>query len=255
MCDMKIALQLWTLRDFCSGEAEMTETLKRTRKIGYETVELAGLGPFTVKDLKRVLDGEGLRACSAHYGYEDLTGNLDSIIETMQALASPWVGIGALSDDMRNLKGYRTWARQGSEIGRKLKEAGIGLVYHNHYWEFEKFDGRRGMDVLYDESDAEVFLGQIDTYWAQFGGADPVHWIRRLSGRSPLVHFKDMGIVGKEHVMTPVGEGNLNWPSIIEASREAGAAFCIVEQDHCDGDPFKAIETSLHNLKEMGVGE
>jgi len=250
---MKIALQMWTLRDSCNGAGEMTETLRRVRKMGYEHVELAGLGPLTLSDLTRVLDSEGLRPCSAHYDYEDFTSDLERIIETVQALESPWVGIGALPGEMRNLKGYRKWARQGSEIGRKLKEAGIGLVYHNHYWEFEKVDGRRGMDVLYGESDPDVFLGQIDTYWAQFGGADPVDWIRRLAGRSPLVHFKDMGIVGKEHVMMPVGEGNLNWPGIIEASRKAGAAFCIVEQDHCDGDPFKAIEISLHNLKEMGV--
>lgn len=253
MSDMKIALQMWTLRGSCNGAREMTETLKRVAKIGYGCVELAGLGPFTARDLKEVLDGEGLRICSAHYGYEDFTGDLEAIIDEMQALESPWVGLAALSDEMRDLKGYRKWARQGSEIGRKLTEAGIGLVYHNHYWEFEKHDGRHGMDVLYGESDPDVFLGQIDTYWAQFGGADPVDWIRRLAGRSPLVHFKDMGIVGKEHIMTPVGEGNLNWPSIIEASRKAGASFCIVEQDHCEGDPFDAIEISLRNLKKMGL--
>jgi len=53
--------------------------------------------------------------------------------------------------------------------------------------------------------------------------------------------------------MAEVGEGNLNWPAILEACKGAGVEHLLVEQDICYRDPFDSLEISLKHLKEMGV--
>jgi sugar phosphate isomerase/epimerase len=53
--------------------------------------------------------------------------------------------------------------------------------------------------------------------------------------------------------MAEVGVGNLNWPEILKACREAGVKWYLVEQDECYRDPFDSLETSLKNLREMGL--
>jgi sugar phosphate isomerase/epimerase len=95
---------------------------------------------------------------------------------------------------------------------------------------------------------------EIDTYWITHGGGDPVQWINRVAGRLPCVHLKDMAISTKrEQFMAEVGEGNLNWPAILDACRKSGVKWYIVEQDVCYRDPFESLEISLKNLKQMGV--
>jgi sugar phosphate isomerase/epimerase len=53
--------------------------------------------------------------------------------------------------------------------------------------------------------------------------------------------------------MAEVGEGNLNWPAILQACREAGVEWYAVEQDECQRDPFESLKISYDNLKAMGL--
>lgn len=50
-----------------------------------------------------------------------------------------------------------------------------------------------------------------------------------------------------------VGEGNLDWPAIVQASRDIGVEYAIVEQDICPGDPFDSLKKSWDNLEKFGV--
>jgi sugar phosphate isomerase/epimerase len=53
--------------------------------------------------------------------------------------------------------------------------------------------------------------------------------------------------------MMEVGEGNLDWPAILDAAREAGTEWYLVEQDTCQRDPFESLAISFRNLKAMGL--
>ena len=155
--------------------------------------------------------------------------------------------------ELHTLEGYKKVAREGSKIARKLAAENITFSYHNHHYELEKNGGRRGLEILFEESDPQVFFFEVDTYWIQFGGGDPVSWIRKMKNRMPLVHFKDMAVSGAKQVMAEVGEGNLNWPEITKACRDAGVQWYLVEQDTCLRDPFESLAMSLGNLKKMGL--
>ena len=155
--------------------------------------------------------------------------------------------------DYRNEEGFAKFAVEASKVAARLAEGGLVFGYHNHSFELEKFGDRTGLQILYEDSDPKYFTAEIDTYWVQHGGGDPIAWIKKLSGRIPLLHLKDMTMKGSQQLMAEIGEGNLNWQGILPAAKEAGVIWYIVEQDTCQRDPFESLAISLRNLKEMGL--
>jgi sugar phosphate isomerase/epimerase len=60
-------------------------------------------------------------------------------------------------------------------------------------------------------------------------------------------------MLANQQIMAEVGEGNLNWPAILDACREANVEWYAVEQDHCQRDPFESLAISYRNLSGMGL--
>ena len=121
-------------------------------------------------------------------------------------------------------------------------------MYHNHDFEWEKYGNKRMIEYLQDEFPQIGFI--LDTYWVQAAGGDSAAWLTKLSGRIPVIHFKDMSWFNNSRRMAEVMEGNLNWPAIFAACGPAGVEYAMVEQDDCNGkDPFEALRTSFNNLK------
>ena len=62
-----------------------------------------------------------------------------------------------------------------------------------------------------------------------------------------------MAVKEGQPIFAEVGEGNLNWPAILAACKEAGVIWYIVEQDICQRDPFESLGMSLRNLEAFGL--
>lgn len=248
-----IGAQLYTLRDFTKTPAAIAETLKKVKKIGYDAVQLSALGPIEMKELKQMLDGEGLTVASTHIAFEKMRDQTARVIEEHQLLGCKHPAIGGMPQEYNNEAGFHRFAREASDVAHKLAAGGLTFSYHNHSFELQKFGDKTGLQILFEESDPAVFNFEIDTYWIQHGGADPAAWIRQVKGRSPLVHFKDMTILDKQQIMAEVGEGNLNWPAILKSCQEAGVEWYLVEQDTCQRNPFDSLAISLKNLKALGL--
>jgi len=252
MSETCLAAQLYTVREFTQTEADFAESMRKVRKIGYRAVQLSAVGPIPPERVRAILDEEGLTACATHVSYDTMRDDPAAVIEEHRILGCSYPAIGGLPKAYRTEDGYHRFARECSDVAAKLAEAGLTFGYHNHRFEFERFDGVTGFEILYNESDPQVFKGEPDTYWIQAGGADPAYWIGWLRDRAPLIHLKDMAIRDNQQVFAEVGEGNLNWPAIFEACKAAGAVWYIVEQDTCPGDPFDSLAISHRNLREMG---
>lgn len=255
MYSAKIAVQLFTLRDYLKTFEDIRATLRKIKEIGYNAIEPAGFGSIEIDRIKEIIDENELQVCSTHTSFESICDETDRVIKEHKLLNCKYVGIGGAPRKYRqSAEGYREFAKLASEKGKILKDNGLYFIYHNHNTEFIKFDGITAMDILFNESDPDTFGFQIDTYWVQAGGSDPIYWINKVKGRMPIVHLKDMGLdINKNPVYTEVGEGNLNWPGIIEACKDTGVEWYCVEQDRCQRNPFESIEISLKNLKELGL--
>ncbi len=248
------AVQLYTLREYTRTPGDLKQTFHKIKQMGYNAVQVSGIGPMDPQAVKDAAEQEELTICATHIGFDRLSNDMDGVIRQHKLWNCRYVGIGSMPDSYRSdAGGYVRFAREASGYGRLLADEGLTLIYHNHNFEFRKYGNLTGMDILYEESDPAALQFEIDTYWVQAGGADPIWWIRKMKGRMDVVHYKDMAL--NEHnqqIMAEVGEGNLNWRDIIAACGDIGAKWCAVEQDVCQRDPFESLKISRDNLAAMG---
>lgn len=248
----RIALQLWTLRDWLKTPEDMATSFARVRALGYEHVEVAGRGPVALPELKRLASAAGLGICAAHLPGKEIVEEPSKVADTLSELgcrygvyAFPHIAFDSLDTVYR-------LADDLSRAGEVLRSRGQLLLYHNHAIEFRKLGGKAILDVLYERMDPVMVHGELDTYWVQAGGGDPAGYCARLSGRLPLVHLKDYAITEEnEPIMAALGQGNLSFPTILREADSAGCEWFIVEQDRGFTDPFEAIATSLKYLKSL----
>jgi sugar phosphate isomerase/epimerase len=245
-----VGAQLYTLRDLLKTPADIAATLRKVRAIGYETVQISGLGPIEPKELKKILDDCGLWGCTTHEPPADILNKTDRLIERLKILGAVTTAIPWIGEEYRSAEGYKRLALQANEAGRKLKAAGITLMYHNHGFEFQRYGDKLGLEILYDESDSELLQGEIDTYWVQFGGGNPAAWCRRLKGRMPLVHLKDMTVIAGQPTMAEIGQGNIDFKAVRDACDDGGVTWFMVEQDACRRPPLESMKISYDYIKE-----
>ena len=242
-----IALQLYTVRDATSKD--MIGTLRRVADLGYDGVEFAGFGNASVEEVAAALKELNLQSVGSHTGIDALQNDLAGVVSTAQALGHPHVVCPYIGEEWRSAEGYKKLAQTLNSIGAELKKSGLQMCYHNHAFEFEKYDGEYGLDLLYKSSDADLVHAEIDSYWVQKGGVNPAEYIKQYTGRAPLIHLKDMN--AESGGFAPVGTGIIDWQAVFAVADEHAVAY-IVEQDSCEGDPFDSVTTSIANLKKWG---
>ncbi len=212
---------------------------------------MAGLGPKTVERFAAERAKAGLTACAMHVSLETVKGDLTGVASQCEEWGCRHVVVPSLPAEYRSESGYRRFAAEAKELARGLRPFGLQLSYHNHSFELERFGARTGLETLFAETTAETLQAELDTYWLQYGGASPGAWIRRLKGRLPVIHLKDMAVDKGQPVMAEVGEGNLDWVDILSACRAAGTEWLIVEQDECRRDPLESLAISYRNLAKL----
>lgn len=251
MDQMTIVAQLYNVRDYTQTPEGIEKTLRKVKAIGYNSIQVSKIGPIDPLRLKDLAEEIGLTICATHTPYERLKDDLDAVIKEHQLWKCHYIGLGSMPQQFRaDLQGFRMFIKEASAIAKKIADHGLSFVYHNHKFEFEKFDGVTGMEVLLNETNPKEFGFIIDTYWIQAGGANPVDWIYKVKGRMGVVHLKDMAIKNNEQIFAEIGEGNLDWPLIIKACRETGVKWYAIEQDKCLRDPFESMAISWKYLQQ-----
>ncbi len=145
---------------------------------------------------------------------------------------------------------------QESKVNLYNLDVDIQFGYHNHNFEFEPLDGIVPYyDLFMPLLDADLVTMELDVFWASKAGQDPVEMFKKYPGRFQLLHIKDwraqatasFEVQGDD--MCSVGEGVIDFKSIMEARDVAGAKYIFVEDDNQgNGKPFEGIETSIKNL-------
>jgi sugar phosphate isomerase/epimerase len=245
-----VALQMYTVRD--EAQKDFPATLKAVAEMGYPAIQLAGTFGLSARELRKILDDLGLRVAGAHVGLDALEGQLEQEMTYHLEVGTIDLVVPALPQSRRaDKEGYRQVADSMNSMGHRLKDARMRLSYHNHAFEFERFDGQYALDLLLGWCDPELVKWEPDVYWIKVGGEDPAAYIRKYTGRCPLIHLKDM-TADESRTFAEVGEGILDWPPILEASEENGAEWYVVEQDRWARPSLEAAKLSLRHLREWG---
>ena len=250
-----IAAQMYTLRDFCKTPADIAESCAKVKKMGYDGIQMSGMGPIDPHEMRKILDGEGLVCCATHISLDRMENETEAVIEEHNILGCKMTAIGGyFPKEAWTRKLWLDFIARYNAIAEKFKGSGLTIGYHNHSHEFAPAEGMRPIDMLINMLDPSIWM-EIDTYWVAHGGGDPAAYIERVAGRLPGVHFKDLTKEpDRTTKMCEIGDGNLNWPRIVQACHYAGTKWFIVERDRGDMDAFDSLERSIHNMREhMGL--
>jgi len=252
---MTIGINLYTLRDQCKDAAGLRYTLARLGEIGYTVVQVSGM-TLEPEEIAGIIKESGLTCAATHMSWPQVRDDTERVIKIHEMYGCRHAAIGGLAlEYIQTASGIDRFAREISAPVQKLMNAGISFSYHNHHHEFVRIDGKTWLEMLYERIDPKYLCAEIDTYWIQTGGGNPVKWIRKMAGREPLLHVKDKVIAaGIEERFAPVGSGNLDWSEILKAAEESGVEYVLVEQDNMYGcDPFEAVGDSYRFLTSMGL--
>jgi len=244
-----LAIQLYTVRDAMSANPE--KTLERLAAMGFTGLEIYGYdGTFFGKapqEFQRILKNTGMQVISSHHttgffqkGHGTLLDNWKKSVEDLHSIGSEYMICSYLFPEERTIENYKKLPELLENSGKATKEAGIQFAYHNHDFEFEKFDGTRNVyDFILENSSSELVKMELDLYWISKAGIDPLKYFEKYPGRFPLWHVKDMKAGTKD--FTEVGKGTIDFERTFKAGKQAGLQYWFLEQDSSDKDIFESI--------------
>lgn len=252
---MKLAAQLFTIRDYTKNEEEIATSLEKIKKIGYNAIQISCFGeyrtPWLVDQLKRL----ELEVCVTHMPYARIVHDTDKLIEEHKLLGCDTIGLGSLPKYDRPSV-LATFEELAPAID-KIHAAGMKFVFHNHWQEFisDPIDGKNTFDLYCERFPADRAGILMDFYWLVYACQKPLALIDQYSDRLGVVHFKDMMMNDQgERIFTEIYNGCIDYTAIFNKLETAGGKWVAIEEDVCPGgDPFQALAISLENIKAHGL--
>ena len=248
----EIGAQYFTIRKSCKTIEDFDASCKKVREIGYKKVQLSGIGDFEANEIKAVLDKYGLEAVCTHRPAQNYLENIDKEIDFHKTIGTRICGLGSMPGFNAKHETIEKFINDFTPVVDKLAENDLIFAYHNHAFEFEKIDGKYVFEIINEKMSGDNFKFILDVYWLSYAGIHPAKVIKKYKGKIACVHFKALKIREKQPCIAEVGYGNIDWDDVISACMESDVEYALVEQDHCDGDPFDSLKMSYDFLKEKG---
>jgi sugar phosphate isomerase/epimerase len=220
-------------------------------KLGYQGVEFAGYYNRTAKELREMLDADGLKCCGTHIGIETLLGdNLARTVEFNKTIGNRNLIVPGFPEQYRKTAAaWRDTAKLFAEISEKVKGEGLRVGYHNHSIEFQPLDGQVPWDVFFGNTGPDVIM-QLDIGHAVHAGADPLAVLKRYSGRAKSVHVKEYSPSKRDAL---IGDGEVKWSEVLPACEGVGGTeWYIIEEESNAYSGLDGIDQSLKRLHGMG---
>ncbi|MGC1417518.1 MAG: sugar phosphate isomerase/epimerase [Candidatus Acidiferrum sp.] len=261
----RVGLQLYTVRS--EMPKDFAGTIAKVAQTGYKEVEFAGYFDHTPKEVREIVDKNGLTAPSTHLGYDLIENKLPEMIEVAHVIGHKYIVCPWIDEKQRTADGWKRAVELFNKAGETTEKAGIQFCYHNHSFEFSPVEGLGGKgayDYLLAETNPKYVKMEMDLCWISVAGKDPVEYFKKHPGRFPLVHVKDYvndpnatssyagatGSVVFKGRLADVGKGQIDWKRIFEHSQTAGIKHYFVENDDAK-NPFEDIKISYDYLAAL----
>lgn len=244
-----IAVQMYTLRNIAS----LDQQLKIVHDAGIHAVETVGTQNVSAAELRKLLDKYSIKVVSTHAQLSDLRGDLDKVVAFNQSIGNTTLVVPYLKKEERPTDAAG-WIALGKELGaisNKVRAKGMTLAYHNHDFEIVDFNGKTGLELMFEGAGPKL-EAELDLAWIARAGYDPAALLGKFRGRVFAVHAKDNAPAGQakdEDGFAAVGKGVLNWNAILPAAASAGVQWYIIEHDH-PLDPAAVIQTGAAYLNQ-----
>lgn len=251
----EIGIQLYSLREQFKGDVE--GSLKLISDWGITALEGGGTYGLPLDEFKGLLDKYGLKVTSVGTSYEALQNDVDGIIENARNFGATYVMCAWIphEGDTFTFEDTRKAVEVFNTAGKKLKEAGLTFAYHAHGYEFRPYQDGTLFDYMAEN--ARDFGFEMDVYWVQHGGADPLELLNRYPDKFVLMHLKDMekGVegnhTGHEDVETNVvlGTGQIDIAGLVKRAGELGMEYLFIEDE--SSRVVEQVPQSLAYLRKL----
>jgi sugar phosphate isomerase/epimerase len=255
-----IGLQLYTVRE--QLEKDVPGTLKQVAAIGYKEVEIYDLYGMSPGQFAKLLKDNGLTPVSGHYLLNVEKTQWEKKVAEARELGLKYMVHAILDpEERKSLDDYKRHVELFNKIADQTHQAGMQFCYHNHNFEFQKFDGVTVYDYLFKHLDPQLVQFEMDCFWVTHAGQDPVALFKKHPGRFPLLHIKDLKagnppsleFDARMGLFAEVGKGTIDWKRIFAAAPQGGMKHFFVEQDYCEVPPLESIRISYEYLHKLTV--
>ena len=261
---IKVGLQLYSISDYM--QKDMDKALGEVKAMGYDYVEFAGYYDKSAEEIKTLLEKYGLECVSIHRGLNRFDDNKESEMNYIRVLGAkycviPWYEVSKLAGGEE----WENTVKRFTNHAEDMKEIGVKLLYHNHSFEFNKFEGKYLIDHIYETIPPDLLDPEFDTCWVRFAGEDPCRYIEKFRGRVDVLHIKDFtcekfptapvyDLEENGFVFKPCGYGIQNFKEILASAEKSGTKYVIVEQDmHPERDSMEDAILSREYLRSLGI--
>jgi sugar phosphate isomerase/epimerase len=240
---LPVGLQLYSVREQC--KSDLPGVLAAVGQTGYKGVEFAGYYGRTAKDLRKMLDDNGLVACGTHTPYDSVRGDrLKETVEFNHIIGNKFLIVPSMAG--KSKQAWLDHAKLFNELADKVKPEDLWVGYHAHAHDFDKFDGVSAWDLFFGNTKPAVVM-QLDTSNCREGGADPVAVLKKYPGRAKSIHLKANG-GGPEAV---IGEDKVDWQAVFAWCETRGGTQWYVVEHESSKDPLDAMKRSFAALQKM----
>lgn len=267
MNDIKIGLQLYSIRDEMANDVE--SALKSVSDIGYECVEFAGYFGKTAEEIKTLLNKYNLVSISDHQEIYSYAEEGQKAVDFQKVIGVKYEVIpGYNGGKLKNSDFWNETKDTFTKLSKFLAESNIELFYHNHEYEFKEFGGKYLHDYIFEELGLDVIKPEIDVCWVDYAGCNATDIIKKYKGNIPILHLKDyvctkqvadedklnVSRADRGFEFRPLGQGVVNIKDIVKTAIECGTRYFIVEQDSSETiSPLEAARESFKYLKSIGL--
>jgi sugar phosphate isomerase/epimerase len=246
--NIPVGVQLYSVRR--EAAKDLPGTLESIAAMGYKGVEFAGYYGWEgkPKELRKLLDDNGLKCCGTHTGLTTITGEaLEATAELNSILGNRYLIAPSLPGKSR--EDWLKLAEAFNETAEKVKPLDMLVGFHAHGGDFRELGDSTPWEIFFDNTDPEVVM-QLDTGNCLAGGGDPVSILKKYPGRSVTIHLKEHG--GPE--AAAIGQGVVPWKDVFEFCETAGGTEWYIVEHETGRDPMASIRSCLDGIRKMGRG-
>jgi sugar phosphate isomerase/epimerase len=246
--NIPVGIQIYSVRN--AAAKDFTGTVEAIAKLGYKGVEFAGYYGWDSKpkELRKLLDDNGLKCCGTHTGLDTITGDaLKNTAELHSILGNSYLIVPSMS--AKDEQGWLDLAKKFNDILPEAEALGMRIGYHAHAGDFRKLGESTPWEIFFDNTDNRVLM-QIDTGNCMAGGGDPVAMLKKYPGRSLTVHLKEHG--GPEGAV--IGQGLMPWPEVFQVCETTGETLWYIVEHETGPDSLDGIKGCIEGLRKMGLG-